>query len=340
MRQYKVAVLIGRFQPFHIGHQEVIREALTRANDVIVVIGSADEPRGYYNPFTFSERQQMIHEAVGWNKRVWTIGVSDYTYNEDAWIEAVQEAVHSLEPAKYVKDSEIALVGHSKDNTSYYLKMFPMWKSINVPLYANGLSATSIRDKYFSEPGSLILDTPIETLNFLENFTKSDAWWNLYYEYEFIANYTKKWGRGPFVTTDAVVIQSGHILMIRRGGYPGRGLLALPGGFLNLDETLKEGMLRELKEETEIDVPPGVLQGSIVATEAFDSPRRDPRARIITHAFLVNLPKATKLPKAKGSDDAVSAEWVPLSELKGSDCFGDHWHIIQRMRGYIPKEAR
>ena len=95
MRQYKVAVLIGRFQPFHIGHQEVIREALTHANDVIVVIGSADEPRSYYNPFTFSERQQMIHEAVGWNRRVWTIGVSDYTYNEDAWIEAVQNAVFS-----------------------------------------------------------------------------------------------------------------------------------------------------------------------------------------------------------------------------------------------------
>lgn len=343
MRQFKVAVLIGRFQPFHIGHQAVIREALTHANDIIVVIGSADEPRSYYNPFTFSERQQMIHAAVGWNKRVWTIGVSDYTYNEDKWVEGVQDAVRSFDFANNAKDIDIALVGHSKDNTSYYLKMFPMWKSINVPLFANGLSATTIRSEYFGKMASgwdIHATTPVETLNFLRTFQQTPEWNDLHQEYEFIENYTKQWGKGPFVTTDAVVIQSGHVLMIRRGGRPGLGLLALPGGFLDRNETLKEGVLRELKEETLIDVPPGVLQGSIVATEAFDSPRRDPRARIITHAFLINLPKATKLPKVKGSDDAASAEWVPLSELNGSDCFGDHWHIIQRMRGYIPKEAR
>lgn len=348
MRTCKVAVLIGRFQPFHNGHQQVIREALLHADNVVVVIGSADEAISYYNPFTYSEREQMIHSAVGWNKRVWTIGVSDFTYNEDLWVEAVQDAVLSIakeypDVFTNIEDKDIRLIGHSKDSTSYYLKMFPQWKSINVPLYENGLSATSIREDYFGKVNSdwaTKFTTPIETLNFLQTFEKTDRWLDMHEEYVFIQKYGDQWGRGPFVTTDAVVVQSGHVLMIRRGGRPGKGLLALPGGFLNRDEFIKEGMLRELREETLIDVPPAVLRGSILASEVFDSPRRDPRARIITHAFLVNLPKATKLPKVKGSDDAASAEWVPLAELNGSDCFGDHWHIVQRMRGYIPKDAR
>ena len=337
MRQFKVAVFIGRFQIFHNGHVEVVRRALTQADNVIIVVGSADEPRSYYNPFTFKERLQMINDSLGHNERVRVVPVSDFTYNEDEWLQNVQKAVNSCTEAA---DSDIALIGHSKDNTSYYLNMFPQWKSINVPSFADGLSATTIRNEYFKNNDSLLMDIPIGSLNFLNAFRVSDAWWHMHYEFEFIERYGRPWGKGPFVTVDACVVQSGHILMIRRGGRPGQGLLALPGGFINRDETLKSAMLRELREETEIDVPPGVLQGATIATEAFDAPRRDPRARIITHTFLVNLPKNAKLPKVRGADDAAEAMWIQLNDLKGTECFGDHWHIIQRMRGYIPKDPR
>lgn len=344
MRKFKVAVFIGRFQPFHNSHQQIVREALKQADNVIVVIGSADEPRNYYNPFTFSERQHMINQAVGWNKRVWTVGVSDFQYNENLWVEAVQGAVRDVinDIGVEVHSEDIALIGHSKDNTSFYLKMFPGWKSINVPAYGN-VSGTAIREKYFGQSldnRPVLMDTPVETLAFLSNFEQTQDWANMHEEYKFIEKYGKEWGRGPFVTVDAVCIQSGYILMIRRGGRPGLGLLALPGGFINKDETLMEAAHRELREETEIDIPPAVLRGSTVAWETFDAPRRDPRARIITTAFLIALPKSVKLPKVVGSDDAASAEWVPLDELNGSDCFGDHWHIIQRMRGFLPKDAR
>ena len=56
-REYDVAVFIGRFQVFHNAHVAVLEEAFRRADNVVVIIGSVDEPRSYRNPFTFEERE-------------------------------------------------------------------------------------------------------------------------------------------------------------------------------------------------------------------------------------------------------------------------------------------
>ena len=61
-KQYDYLVFIGRFQPFHNGHASVITKALELANKVIVLAGSANRPRYWYNPFTFDERKQTILE--------------------------------------------------------------------------------------------------------------------------------------------------------------------------------------------------------------------------------------------------------------------------------------
>lgn len=174
----------------------------------------------------------------------------------------------------------------------------------------------------------------------LSAFFLSPIFCELASEFEFIEKYEKQWGNGPFVTVDACVVQAGHVLMIRRGARPGKGLLALPGGFLNRDEMIADGALRELQEETQIDVPPAVLRGSFVSSEVFDLPKRDPRARIITHTHLYSLPKRDSLPIVKAADDAADARWIPLGSLKESECFGDHYHMVQRMRGYLPPSPR
>jgi bifunctional NMN adenylyltransferase/nudix hydrolase len=80
-----------------------------------------------------------------------------------------------------------------------------------------------------------------------------------------IEKYKESWKAAPFpptfVTVDAVVVQSGHVLLVKRKAMPGAGLWALPGGFLNQEETLLDGAIRELKEETKIKVPVPVLKG-------------------------------------------------------------------------------
>jgi bifunctional NMN adenylyltransferase/nudix hydrolase len=133
-----------------------------------------------------------------------------------------------------------------------------------------------------------------------------------------------------FVTSDAVVIQSGHVLMIKRRSEPGKGLWALPGGFVNAnqDRSVKSAMLRELREETGIKVPRPVLDGSIQDNKVFDGIDRSARGRTITHAFKIVLPDGP-LPKVKGLDDAEKAQWIPIAEVSSEFCFEDHYEIIQ-----------
>ena len=225
--------------------------------------------------------------------------------------------------------------------------MFPQWASIDVPGYVNNefvLSSTDIRDWYFSKQGDYFLQVEGHHLTpavqkFLAKFSKTETYKNIVEEYEFVQEYKKSWANAPyapiFVTTDAVVIQSGHILLVKRKARPGKGLWALPGGFLNASEHIEAGALRELREETKIKVPLPVLKGSIVATRVFDNPHRSSRGRTITHAHLINLPAGTELPAVKGRDDAEKAKWLPLSEVKREDLFEDHYDIIVAMSALL-----
>jgi bifunctional NMN adenylyltransferase/nudix hydrolase len=122
--------------------------------------------------------------------------------------------------------------------------------------------------------------------------------------------------------------------MIRRRAEPGRGLWALPGGYVNanIDKSVEAAMLRELREETQIKVPTPVLRGNIVRSRVFDAIDRSPRGRIITHAFHIQLPDGD-LPKIKGSDDADKARWVPIAEIKSEETFEDHFEIISHFLG-------
>lgn len=338
-----LTVFLGRMQPFHEGHLSIITKALSVSDRLMVGIGSANGPRSHRNPFTYKEREQMSLLAIppADRDRVTFFPVADYLYNEDRWIEAVHHRVSLNAEAIGAKD-DISLIGHSKDSSSYYLKMFPRWGAISAPNF-KALNATAMREAYFRKGAEWLTNggasvVPKEVRDFLIAFAGTETFNDLVDEYEFVRKYQKTRGLGPHVTTDAIIIQSGNILMIKRGRRPGKGLMALPGGFLKIDnnETLFDGMMRELIEETHLDVPPGLLRGSVVHTEAFGDPFRDPRGRIITHAFLINLPKRHDLPDVRADDDAADAHWVPLGDLREELCFADHYHMIQRMRGFLP----
>jgi bifunctional NMN adenylyltransferase/nudix hydrolase len=107
-----------------------------------------------------------------------------------------------------------------------------------------------------------------------------------------------------------------------------------------------DAAVRELCEETKIDVPKPVIYGSLKDDHIFEAPGRSLRGRIITRAFLFKLPEyvvdgKVVLPKVKGSDDAEKAKWFPLSEvLEMSDkLFEDHHAIIETMIARL-KEKR
>lgn len=115
-----------------------------------------------------------------------------------------------------------------------------------------------------------------------------------------------------FVTVDAVVLTVRDnalcALVVTRRGEPFKGRLALPGGFVDIDEDLPVAMARELSEETGISV-----RGHHVEQLAtYGAPGRDPRHRTISVAYLVVLPDGQK---PIGGDDATDAQWHRVSWL-------------------------
>ncbi|WP_325088278.1 bifunctional nicotinamide-nucleotide adenylyltransferase/Nudix hydroxylase [Burkholderia contaminans] len=340
-RRFDALVFIGRFQPPHRGHLNVLKSALSRAERVCVLIGSTDKPRTIKDPFSFDERRQMLASLLDASERdrVTVAPLQDSTYNDGDWVRWVQDAVASA--LGDIAQRKVGLIGHEKDATSYYLRMFPQWELVDVDA-TEDISATEIRDQYFAERTNSFVQwaVPEPVFGWLERFRTQPEFAQLKSEAEFIAGYRKAWAAAPypvtFVTVDAVVVHSGHILLVRRRSEPGRGLWALPGGFVNQDERLDAACIRELREETGLKLPEPVLRGSIKDRQVFDHPTRSLRGRTITHACLFNFPIG-ELPRVKGSDDADKARWVPLNEFAQmrSVMFEDHFDIAYHFLGKL-----
>ena len=351
MTKYDFGVFIGRFQPFHIGHEHVVRQALSKKSHVIVLIGSANVARDARNPFTFEERKAMLRSSFAYEMsegRLIVEPLDDHLYSDTAWVREVQSRVNAIilktgngggHHNHGLVDFQISLTGYGKDSSSYYLKLFPEWDNIQIDSQYGTFSATDIRARLFQripEIPESILSSGVA--KWLHEFKMTDMFRALLEESEYLADYPKLWGKGPFVTADAVVVQSGHILLVERGGLPGKGLLALPGGFVDPGERIRDAAIRELREETGISdskgqIPPAMLASFIEdsRTQIFDAPMRSLRGRIITHAFLFRLPERRSLYKVKGGDDAAHASWYRLGDLSSEMFFEDHWSIIEQM---------
>lgn len=127
-----------------------------------------------------------------------------------------------------------------------------------------------------------------------------------------------------FITVDAVVIckesQQYFVLLIKRKNDPYKNKWALPGGFIEKDELVKNACQRELKEETGLDLD----ESDIEFLDYYDQIGRDPRSRTVTFAFIAEIDKRMEV---KGSDDAVEAFWFDFQNLPALAF--DHSEIIQ-----------
>jgi bifunctional NMN adenylyltransferase/nudix hydrolase len=323
-KKYKLAILIGRFQPAHNGHLANFLQANEIADEIHILLGSAYQPRTIENPFTWTERKEIITTLL--KDKVPSLSISpirDYKYSNNSWIQQVQELILAEHPL--LADNEICIVGYDKDDSSWYNHAFPQWDFVSLKGYVHygthPIDATKVRELYFEGHTDFVQGSLHSSVfEYLVNFTKTPHYKYLVEEYIDDRDMKKKWAFAPykvsFNTVDAVVVQGGHVLMVRRGRAPGKGLWALPGGFLEFSETWEEGVLRELIEETKIKVPEIVLRKGITYEKGFDHPKRSIRGRTLTQAFLIELDGGDgKLPRVKGSDDADKAQWFTLAEI-------------------------
>lgn len=343
---YDVLTYIGRFQPFHNGHKRVIDAALQRADRVAIVIGSHDKPRDTRDPWSTQERIQMISGCftAEEQKRFVFVPQVDHTYNMDRWLGGVESSVYSAAFSQWKPDAyKIGIIGVEKDWTSFYLSHFPQWERI--PFDPGKLiNATDIRKVYFDKfavtgmtigeiedrNDALMASMPSYVQESLRMWKTGKAYQQLVAETKFLRDYRNNWGKGPFQTADMLVVQAGHVLLIERGGEYGAGLMALPGGFVGNDETVIDGAVRELFEETGLAVGEKTLRGAIVTSKMFDAPLRSLRGRIITQCYLARL-HGKELPKIKGGDDAAAARWVSPGTIRRNEMFEDHFDILEAM---------
>ncbi len=348
MKPYNLVVVIGRFQLLHNGHIDLLKEAAQFSDNVAVMIGSCDIARDIKNPFNFAERCRLIKlEAINFFDKVHIYGLVDNHYSDKEWALQTKRNVASLE----ANGSKVLLVGFEKDKSSYYLRMFPEWDFHNAK-QVRSLDATTLRTAYFAGETLSLRDIPENTQDFLHQFKRSQDFKNLAEEQRFVKKYKSQFAELPyppiFTTVDAVVLCGSNVLMVKRGANPGKGLMALPGGFLNHDERVKDGILRELEEETQIskfnkDVSADLLRSSLSKIDYFDAPNRSLRGRTISFGGLIVLERTT-LPLTRSAREIeVSGErgveksmWIDIDYLRDNPdfIFEDHLSIINRMVGY------
>ena len=341
-KQYDTLVYIGRFQPFHNAHLATIMRALSMATNVVVIIGSANQPRDEDNPFTQDERREMILRSVAtelmagideFDGRIQFVAVENNMYSNTSW---AMDVVTQVEP--HLTGANVGIIGHNKDESSFYLSMFPQWENVDQPMVEQ-LDATTIRNLYFGPKRNNKFFqgvVPPSTIFFLEEFQDSPAYRDIVDSAAYITKYKKQFEHLPypisFNTGDCIMFKANHVLMIRRKAMPGRGLLAFPGGFLNAntDKSLLACAIRELFEETKIKLPEALIRGSIIEEKVFDGLKRSRRGRVITTAQIIVLPEDGKgLPKVRGSDDAQEALWIPIHKITRLDCFEDHYDMLK-----------
>jgi bifunctional NMN adenylyltransferase/nudix hydrolase len=339
--EFDLVVVIGRFQPFHVGHKYLLEKAEQLSRNRLLLIGSAFIARDIDNPFTFKERSEMVNSVVG--DRNWRIlPIQDDLYSLQVWVGFVQTQVNMIleELGINPKNARVAIAGHNKDSSSYYLQLFPSYKFVEVGSFGH-LDATTIRQKMFDEQIVVTDVIPEAVRAYILDWTykNTETYQVLVDEYVFIKNYKKQYEEYPyspvFVTVDAVVLCHGHVLLVKRRCLPGKGLWALPGGFLEPNEFVIDGIIRELFEETRVKVDPIFLRASMKGfPRVFDHPNRSKRGRTITHAGLFVL-DTLELPKIRGQESEVEkVRWVPLAEFydgMSSLMFEDHYSIINYM---------
>jgi len=348
----KIGVLIGRFQPFHNAHKEIIDEMLNNMDRVLILVGSGDRHLSFKNPFRFTEIKKMIINAFDekQRERMNIISIPDYLCNDDEWADKVHEEIYSYAFDCDIFEDNIYLYGHNKDESSYYLNLFPKYNLSHVDNKHDNLSSTDIRDKMsylmkdvFKEymiqfiPEST-MEVIMERYEELQNFLKEEE--------NYLKQEEQKFSKYPypdtlnFVTVDFVLFLNNEVLCIKRKFNPGKDALAVPGGFLNNNENSLTGALRELREETGIDL--NLYKRNIPMIDEkliFDHPKRSLYGRRLSIVYGVRIRDPQVIAKikkiVKASDDAKSIEFIDIEKIETPDKNGEYLKFFDDHRELI-----
>lgn len=341
----KIGLFIGKFAPMHKGHLHIIKEALKSIDSVIICIGSSQEEMTSKIPFTYEQRYLLTLRSLmdeGLRDKCLITSCLDYNNDED-WVQDIQNTID------YYKVTH--LVGFNKDSSSYYLNLFPNIKSIIAEdpyktTFDKVVNSTDIREKLYQTPFStwvyktLWLSEVVtgNTLMMLLNYAEDDKFKEIAKKYTSVKKEVAKFKDYPYPDSlniccaDAVVYDPNNhkILLVTRKD---NGSFSCAGGHLDNTETFLQCAIRELKEETGLDLVENDLDEA-TSTKVFDDPLRSIdsgfRRLTVAHLFLVDY---NDFQDISGADDAGHAGWYNVDILNDNSIsfHDDHRSIIKVM---------
>ena len=128
----------------------------------------------------------------------------------------------------------------------------------------------------------------------------------------------------PIVGVAAVVVRADQVLLVQRGREPGKGLWGVPGGVLELGETVIDGVRREVREECGIEIEVGPLLG------VFEPQQRDDAGRLRYHYVVLDYLARYVSGKLRAADDADDARWVALDALESLPMLAETRAMIRK----------
>ena len=132
--------------------------------------------------------------------------------------------------------------------------------------------------------------------------------------------------KNPIPTVDTIIDSNSQVLFIKRSKEPFKGKMVLPGGFIKIGETAEEAAIREVKEETSLDIELDGILG------VYSDPARDPRGHIMSTVFIGKISPNSITKEPKAGDGATLTKWVNVKETEQEDLGFDHKQIL---RDYI-----
>jgi bifunctional NMN adenylyltransferase/nudix hydrolase len=310
---HTLSVCIGDFALASQSDLHVLRQGLAQAPRCLVLIAPAYQARSSRHPFTWEQRAGLIRAMLG------------QAAGERVSIEPLRERYDAVRGRQ---DLQHAIARHGAGGSVTVLRTDPRdSESLLASLFSAGNPQAAM--------AAVESQVPASTQAWLSEWLRSPQYPHLREEWQQIAFEKKAWSVAPYpvvlVTVDVVVRACGHVLLVTRGRQPGKGLRALPGGFLDPRESVYDCAVRELAEETQFELDEGEMRSALRGVQVFDHPQRSQRGRVITHAHYFDLGDRP-LSRVEGSDDAAAAQWVPIARLVAMEAqfLDDHFHILDR----------
>jgi len=322
---YAASVYIGRFQPFHNGHLNSIKSALQKSHRLILVLGGAYLSPSIRGPWSIEERIQMIKNCLTKQQlnRIDFVYVRDRLYCEQLWIQNVKG-----ELAKLIDTNlPIAIIGHEKDSSSYYLKVFPQWDFLETGNF-KGINATDIRKSYFLSKNlkSAYDKTPKSISNWLKNYRKKNAFKIIKEKYIYIqkmlSNDKLNMNNDVF---NVFIVCNNYVLLLKSKQTLRKYLFSMP----EIEELNQNDPKNSILSEIIFKNSNNKLNFELLNHRIFDYSGRYPIGVQKSNTFYFKL-NHENLPVVLPGKNSEHVEWILLDDihLLENQIYSDHFQIM------------